>query len=36
MVTGKADREGVESRKDRHWSWPMVSSHQQARVSCAS
>jgi hypothetical protein len=35
MVTGKADREGVESRKDRRWNWPMGSCHQQARVSCA-
>jgi hypothetical protein len=24
MVTGKADREGVEPRKVRDWEWPMV------------
>jgi hypothetical protein len=24
MVTGNADREGVEPRKVRFWEWPMV------------
>ena len=33
-VTGEADREGVEPRKDRYWERPMVLMGQQATVLC--